>query len=111
MRLIERIRGSVPKVKIAYRPHLCMHCDNAPCVDSCSIDGAIYKREDGLTIIDPLKCTGCRNCVDTFPYEAIFFNEDLNIAQKCTGCAHLIDNGRKEPRCVDACPTFGAAIL
>lgn len=27
------------------------------------------------------------------------------IAQKCTGCAHLLDKGEKEPRCVDACPT------
>ena len=25
--------------------------------------------------------------------------------QKCTGCAHLLDNGAKLPRCVEACPT------
>lgn len=111
MRMTERVRGSVPKVKIAYRPHLCMHCDNAPCMESCPIDGAIYKREDGLVIIDPLKCTGCKNCVDACPYDAIFFNEDLNIAQKCTGCAHLIDNGWKEPRCVDACPTLALRFM
>ncbi len=30
---------------------------------------------------------------------------DLNIAQKCTWCAHLLDKDWKEPRCVDACPT------
>ena len=30
---------------------------------------------------------------------------DMNIAQKCTFCAHLLDDGWKEPRCVDACPT------
>ena len=29
----------------------------------------------------------------------------MNIAQKCTFCAHLLDDGWKEPRCVDACPT------
>jgi tetrathionate reductase subunit B len=43
--------------------------------------------------------------VDACPYGKIFFNEDLNLAQKCTGCAHLLDRGWKEPRCVDACPT------
>jgi hypothetical protein len=32
-------------------------------------------------------------------------NDALQIAQKCTGCAHLLDAGWKEPRCVDACPT------
>jgi ferredoxin len=26
------------------------------------------------------------------------------IAQKCTGCAHLLDKGWTEPRCADACP-------
>ena len=101
----EYIRGTVPKVKMHYQPVLCMHCDEAPCIPSCPIKGAIYKREDGLVIIDPIKCTGCKNCVDSCPYHAIYFNDDLNIAQKCTGCAHLLDNGWKEPRCVDACPT------
>ena len=35
----------------------------------------------------------------------IYFNDSLNIAQKCTFCAHLLDDGWSEPRCVDACPT------
>ena len=101
----EFVRGTVPKVKMYYRPHLCMHCDDAPCMPACPIEGAIYKRDDGLVIIDPTKCTGCKSCVDACPYSVIYFNEDLNIAQKCTGCAHLLDTGWKEPRCADACPT------
>ena len=56
-------------------------------------------------IIDPEKCTGGRQCMDACPYEVIYFNSDMNIAQKCTFCAHLLDDGWKEPRCVDACPT------
>ena len=101
----EFVRGTVPKVKMHYIPVLCMHCDEAPCIPSCPIEGTIYKRDDGLVIIDPEKCTGCKNCVDSCPYGVIYFNEDLNIAQKCTGCAHLLDKDWKEPRCVDACPT------
>ena len=101
----EFVRGTVPKVKASYRPVLCMHCDDAPCIPACPIEGAIYKRDDGLVIIDPVKCTGCKNCVDSCPYGVIYFNEDLNIAQKCTGCAHLLDNGWTVPRCVDVCPT------
>ena len=58
-----------------------------------------------MVVIDPIKCTGCRDCVDACPCDAIYFNEDLNLAQKCTGCAHLLDDGWTEPRCVDACPT------
>jgi len=105
LKLNEYVRGTVPKVKMHYLPTLCNHCDAAPCLAACPIEGAIYKREDGLVILDPAKCTGCRNCVDACPYGAIYFNEDLNLAQKCTGCAHLLDSGWKEPRCVDACPT------
>lgn len=105
LKLTEKIRGTVPKVKVAYQPVMCMHCDDAPCMASCPIEGAIYKREDGLVIIDPVRCTGCKNCVDACPYGVIYFNEDLNLAQKCTGCAHLLDKGWGEPRCVDICPT------
>jgi len=109
-KLEERIRGTVPKVKVAYRPHICMHCDKAACMASCPSKN-IYKRDDGLVIVDPVKCTGCRNCVDACPYSAIYFNEDLNIAQKCTGCAHLLDDGWTEPRCVDACPTLAMKFM
>ena len=111
LKLTETVRGQVPRVKVAYVPILCNHCDNAPCMAACKVEGGIYKREDGLVIIDPVKCTGCRNCVDACPYGVIYFNDGLNIAQKCTGCAHLIDSGWKEPRCVDACPTLALKFL
>jgi tetrathionate reductase subunit B len=111
LKLSENVRGQVPRVKVAYYPVMCQHCDNAPCMAACKVEGAIYKREDGLVIIDPEKCTGCRSCVDACPYGAIYFNEDLNIAQKCTGCAHLLDNDWKEPRCVDACPTLALKFM
>jgi len=111
LKLNEYIRGTVPKVKMHYIPVLCMHCDKATCMAVCKIEGAIYKRKDGLVIIDPVKCTGCKSCVDACPYGAIYFNQDLNLAQKCTGCAHLLDTGWKEPRCVDACPTLALQFL
>jgi len=110
-KLTEDIQGTVPKVRVVYRPHICMHCDDAPCMKACKVKDAKYKRDDGLVIIDPVKCTGCRNCSDACPYDAIYFNEDLNIAQKCTGCAHLLDNGWTETRCADACPTLAIKIL
>ncbi len=109
-RLDEKIRGTVPKVKVAYRPTMCQHCDNPVCKDKCPND-AIYKRDDGLVIIDPNKCRGCRNCLEACPYDTIYFNKDLNIAQKCTGCAHLLDEGWKETRCSDNCPTVCIRIV
>ena len=106
MRVDEHICGTVPKVRMHYIPSPCMHCDNAGCMAACKVDGAIYKREDGMVVIDTDVCTGCRACVDACPYGSIYFNDDLNLAQKCTGCAHLLDDEEWSfPRCVDSCPT------
>jgi len=95
----------VPKVLITYEHSICQHCDEAPCIAACNAH-AIYKRADGIVIIDPDKCRGNKMCIAACPYEnVIYFNDALNIAQKCTFCAHLLDDGWSEPRCVDACPT------
>jgi tetrathionate reductase subunit B len=101
----DKVRGSVPKVRVSYLHVICQHCDDAPCIKACP-NQAIYKRPDGIVIIDPGKCKGNKSCIQECPYEgAIYFNEELNIAQKCTFCAHLIDKGWNETRCSDACPT------
>ena len=97
----------------ALRPHSLQPLrQRRPASQACKVEGAIYKREDGLVVIDPEKCTGCKSCVDVCPSNAIFMNENLNIAQKCTGCAHLLDSGEwTEPRCVDACPTMALKFM
>ncbi|ATW26806.1 4Fe-4S dicluster domain-containing protein [Candidatus Formimonas warabiya] len=103
MKVHEKVHGQVPKVKLEYVAAPCMHCDDAPCIKVAK-DKAVYKRKDGLVIIDPQKAKGQQQIVDVCPYDAIYWNEDSQLPQKCTGCAHLVDEGR-EPRCVDACAT------
>jgi tetrathionate reductase subunit B len=104
MKVTDIVQGTVPKVRVRYMHDICQQCDEAPCMPACK-SKAVYKREDGVVIIDPEKCTGGRDCIKACPYDVIYFNDELNIAQKCTFCAHLLDKGWKEPRCVDACPT------
>lgn len=103
-KVTEHVQGSIPKVKIHYISHLCAHCADAACIASCPVE-AISRRTDGFVLIDPGKCVGCGRCVKACPYDAIYFNKELNIAQKCTGCTHLLDNGAAQPRCSEACPT------
>ncbi|MFH0915474.1 MAG: 4Fe-4S dicluster domain-containing protein [bacterium] len=103
MRVIERERGSYPKVKTSYLKVPCMHCDDAPCVTQHP--DKVYSRPDGIVIIDPVKATGSKEILDSCPYRAIFWNEERSLPQKCTLCAHLLDRGWKEPRCVEVCPT------
>ena len=97
----EIVRGQVPKVKVSYVMHRCQHCDDAPCMKAAP--EAVHKRDDGLVIIDPAAAKGKHELVDACPYGAIFWNEELSVPQKCTGCAHLVDVG-EIPHCVDVCP-------
>ena len=103
MKLGENIRGTVPKVKMHYIPVLCQHCDDAECMKA--YPEVIYKRKDGMVVIDPEKAKGIKGIEDSCPWGVIYRNEEQELAQKCTGCAHLLDRGWKEPRCADACPT------
>jgi len=97
-------RGQYPKVDVVYLPTPCMHCEDAPCVKE-SKDGAVYKRDDGIVLIDPEKAKGRKDILDTCPYGVIWWNEEKAVPQKCTFCAHLLDDGWEQPRCVQACPT------
>jgi tetrathionate reductase subunit B len=102
-------RGKTPKVKFDTVPLPCMHCDEAPCITAAK-GGAVYKRPDGIVIIDPFKSVGQKQIVDSCPYGVVYWNDALNIPQKCTLCAHRVDAG-KQPKCVLSCPssalTFG----
>jgi len=109
-KVINLERGTVPKVMVTYHHSICQHCGEAPCIAACP-SHAIYRRPDGIVIIDPDKCRGNRMCLEACPYEnVIYYNDDLNIAQKCTFCAHLLDQGWTETRCSDACPTGALTV-
>jgi Fe-S-cluster-containing dehydrogenase component len=101
---IERCeRGQFPLIDVAYRPTPCMHCADAPCIAVSG--GTITRRPDGIVLIDPVKARGQQHLAGACPYGAIWWNEELQLPQKCTFCAHLLDTGWKQPRCVQACPT------
>jgi Fe-S-cluster-containing dehydrogenase component len=109
MNLAKNERGKYPYIKVAYMPVPCMQCGEAPCIKAAK-DGAVYKRPDGIVVIDPQKAVGQKQLVKSCPYGAIFWNEEKNLPQKCTFCIHRLEEGGI-PRCVQACPnnciTFG----
>jgi Fe-S-cluster-containing dehydrogenase component len=104
MQVKEIERGVYPKPKVDYIPTPCMQCREAPCLDAAK-NGAVYRREDGIVIIDPEKAKGQEGIVNACPYRVVFWNQELELPQKCTFCAHRLDEGVKLPRCVEACPT------
>lgn len=85
----------------AFLPELCNHCDNPPCVSVCPT-GATFKRLDGLVLVDNTICWGCSFCVNACPYDKRFINKNTKVVDKCTFCAHKLDNNEL-PACVETC--------
>lgn len=97
----EKERGAGSHVRVSYVPVIGAQDeairDYAPEV--------LMDREDGIIVIDPEKAKGRKDIAEKF--EGVYWNEDLQIPQGCTGCAHLLDDPDspiRTPRCVDNCP-------
>lgn len=97
--LEEIVHGQQPKVKVEYRLHMNAHSD----AFLEKAGDAAYRTEEGFVILDPEKSKGRRDLVDERP-GGVWWNEELQIPQKCTGCQHLVEEGEL-PHCVDHCPT------
>ncbi len=92
----------VPSV-VAYNISMaCNHCENPVCAISCPVN-AIWKRGDGIVLIDVDYCIGCRYCEWACPYSAIRFDVETNTVSKCHFCVDAIDAG-EPPACVTVCP-------
>jgi sulfur reductase FeS subunit len=113
----EKEIGVTELVRRRFFPRLCNHCSNPACLTVCPT-GATYKRSDGIVMIDYERCMGCRACAMACPYSARYevtyadirtgkeFYGDLQrdnpSMDKCSFCAHRVDQGRK-PACVETC--------
>jgi Fe-S-cluster-containing dehydrogenase component len=102
-------RGRAPRTDLCYVTKLCRHCDDAPC--ERAFPNAVRKRSDGVVLLDAEEAGGNEGLVAACPYGMISYNGELGVAQKCTMCAHLLDAGWKEPRCVQACPLRALSVV
>ncbi len=96
--------------RVVHFPRSCLHCETPACVTVCPT-GASYKRaEDGIVLINPDTCIGCKLCSWACPYGAREYDVDHGVMKKCTLCVDRIYNENLEPEdrqpaCVKACPT------
>jgi Fe-S-cluster-containing dehydrogenase component len=106
-------------------PTLCNHCAKPPCTHVCPT-GATFKRHDGIVVMDPHRCIGCRFCMAACPYGSRSFNwkdprpylnktnpdyptRTKGVVEKCTFCDERLAKG-KLPGCVAACPAGAMAF-
>ena len=96
-------------------PRSCLHCEEPDCVTVCPT-GASYKRaEDGIVLVNPDTCIGCKLCSWACPYGAREYDYDDGVMKKCTLCVDRIYNETipeedRVPACVRACPTGARAF-
>ena len=94
-------KGIYPNLSMYFLPVPCMHCNDPQCMDACP-EEAIYKRPDGIVLLDEEKCTGCQLCIPACPYDALTYDDNRDMVVKCTLCHHRIDEGL-EPLCMTCC--------
>jgi len=92
-----------------YVTRSCMHCEDAPCVESCPLN-VLEKDEQGFVIVaHQRRCIGCKKCAKVCPYDVPRFNKDMKIV-KCDGCAVRVAHGLA-PACVRACNTGALKLV
>jgi len=133
-RVVDIEVGEFPDVSRVFVPTGCQHCANPPCEEVCPTT-ATHMRDDGTVQIDYDLCIGCGYCAVACPYEARYIVHDaefaygekpmaneakrfddskIGVAQKCTFCIDVIEDGiakgfkpgehpEASPACVNAC--------
>jgi len=97
-------KGRYPYVRKAYLPLVCNHCERPICTTVCPVRATYKRPEDGLVMINPHRCIGCRYCMAACPYNVRFISPRYNIVEKCDFCQRRLEQGSL-PACVEACPT------
>jgi tetrathionate reductase subunit B len=96
-------------VKSFFVPKLCNHCAHSPCVQVCPV-GATFASPDGVVLVDPTYCLGCRYCVQACPYGCRYLHPGTNTVDKCTLCYHRITQGLTTA-CCENCPTGARQLV
>jgi Fe-S-cluster-containing dehydrogenase component len=100
--VVTETRGVFPDLTQEIRSERCNHCSEPPCVPVCPT-GASHRAAGGTVTVEHGKCTGCKVCIASCPYDARFVHPQ-GYVDKCTFCLHRVLKG-KQPACVENCPT------
>jgi Fe-S-cluster-containing dehydrogenase component len=102
--IVTETNGAFPNLEMTIQSERCHHCAAAPCITSCPT-GASHYGPGGIVLVTADKCTGCKACIASCPYGARFIDPNTGTIDKCTFCAHRVDNDEYTTACQEVCPT------
>jgi Fe-S-cluster-containing dehydrogenase component len=94
--------GTFPDLEMYFLPVMCQQCKDPACVAVCPTSACYKNEEDGVILIDPDACIGCKACINECPFHCNSFNQERRVADKCTLCMERRSNG-EIPACVQNC--------
>jgi len=96
-----------------FLPVLCNQCNRPPCVKVCPTKATYKDKHNGIVMTDPKLCVGCKACMTACPYNARYYNREIETVDKCDFCfgKRLQKDESATVACAEACPadalTFG----
>ena len=85
-------------------PHLCVQCEDYPCVETCPFHALSVSKKTGAVLVNQEKCTGCGDCIEACPGRIPHMHPKEKKILICDLC-----NGN--PRCVKVCQEGGWNVL
>jgi Fe-S-cluster-containing dehydrogenase component len=77
-------------------PHLCVQCNDYPCVNSCPTKALSVSSKTGAVLVDETKCTSCGICIGSCPGRVPHLHPERKRILICDLC-----DGK--PECVKVC--------
>lgn len=94
-------RKEAGKLSLGFKVTRCMHCEIPSCVAACP-KKAITKRADGIVLINPELCNGCKNCIEACSFGAPQIDSEKMVVSMCNLCVQRVERGLI-PSCAQNC--------
>jgi protein NrfC len=88
-----------------FLPVLCNQCNRPPCVRVCPTKATYKDKKNGIVMMNASLCIGCKACMTACPYNARYYNREIQAVDKCDFCyRRRLQNGETNTACAEVCP-------
>ena len=86
-----------------YTAEYCRQCKKAPCAAACPEEAIHFDERLRAWFVDESLCTGCGQCIEACPFNAMHLDPTAGVAAKCDLCLGAT-------HCVEVCPADALTV-